>query len=130
MTKRQLLGGAAFLAVVATALWYAIGPQRGSGEAPDAAVHVVVSATAVGTGSWVRYLVTVKNLADGDFLGNVLLLDQDQGGDGAPPGSSPGSPLGTLARPQLPAAPASAGTSAYRVSVTVPSRTSRTFAVL
>src|SRR5215472_480347 len=126
MSKRQLLGGAAVLAVVATALWYVVGPQRGNGEAPGAGVQVVLSATAVGTGGWVRYLVTVKNLADGDFLGDVLLIDQDQGSDGAA-----GASLGALTRsPRLPSAPSAAGESAYQVHIVVPSRTSHTFAVL
>src|SRR5262252_7169625 len=99
MSKRQLLGGAAVLAVVATAFWYVVGPQRGNGEAPGAGVQVVLSATAVGTGTWVRYLVTVKNLADGNFVGDVLLIDQDQDSENA----TSGTPLTALARnPQLP----------------------------
>jgi hypothetical protein len=126
MTRRQLLGGAAILAVVLTALWYVVGPQRGNGEAPGASVQVAVSATAVGTGSWVRYLITVKNLADGDFVGDVRLVDEEQGTDAVPGSGS----LGTLTRPQIPTAPASAGQSAYQVHLAVPSRTSRTVAVL
>jgi hypothetical protein len=127
MTKRQLLGGAAILVVVATALWYVAGPQRGNGEAPAASVQVVMSATEVGTGSWVRYLITVKNLADGDFVGDVLLLDEDQGGDGAQASPS----LSAIARnPQVPTVPAAAGESAYQLHLDVPSRTSRTVAVL
>jgi hypothetical protein len=129
MSKRQLLGGAAVLAVVATALWYVAGaPSRDSGVAPDASVRVVLSATAVGTGSWVRYLITVKNLADGDFIGDVQLVDQDQGGESAA-GSSPS--LAALARnPRLPGTAASAGQSAYQLHLAVASRTSRTVAVL
>jgi hypothetical protein len=129
MSKRQLLGGAAVLIVLASALWYVAGaPSRDSGIAPDASVRISLSATAVGSGSWIRYLITVKNLADGDFVGNVLLIDQDQGGDT----SQPGPPsLATIARnPRLPAAPASAGQSAYQVRLVVASRTSRTVAVL
>ncbi|HSR24511.1 MAG TPA: hypothetical protein VLW53_13230, partial [Candidatus Eisenbacteria bacterium] len=128
MSKRQLLGGAAVLAVVATALWYVAGaPSRGTGTAPDASVRVALSATAVGTGSWVRYLITVKNLADGDFLGDVQLIDQDQGSENAAGGPS----LATLAHnPRLPGAPAGAGQSAYQLHLTVASRTSRTVAVL
>ena len=128
MSKRQLLGGAAVLAVVATALWYVVGaPSRDRGVAPDASVRVVLSATAVGTGSWVRYLITVKNLADGDFLGDVQLVDQDQNSEN--PAGSPS--LATLARnPRLPGAPAGAGQSAYQLHLSVASRTSRTVAVL
>jgi hypothetical protein len=128
MSRRQLLGGAAVLAVVATALWYVGGaPSRDNSVAPDASVRVVLSATAVGTGSWVRYLITVKNLADGNFVGDVLLIDQDQDSENAPSGT----PLTALARnPQLPGVPAAAGQSAYQLHLTVPSRTSRTVAVL
>src|SRR5215472_15490634 len=107
MTKRQLLGGATVLAVIAATLWYVLGaPARDSSLAPEAGVRVAVSATAVGTGTWVRYLVTVKNLADGDFVGDAMLVDQDQDTDG-----SPGSPpLTSLARnPQQPGAQAAAG---------------------
>jgi hypothetical protein len=128
MSKRQLLGGTAVLAVVATALWYVAGaPSRDRGTAPDASVRVALSATAVGTGSWVRYLITVKNLADGDFLGDVQLIDQDQNSENGAGGPS----LATLARnPRLPGAPAGAGQSAYQLHLTVASRTSRTVAVL
>jgi hypothetical protein len=128
MSKRQLLGGAAVLIVVVAALWYVVGAgAQDSSLAPDASVRVAVSARAVGTGSWVRYLVTVKNLADGTFAGDALLIDQDQDSEAATSGPS----LATLARnPQVPGAPASAGQSAYRIHLTVPSRTSRTVAVL
>src|SRR5215467_1343470 len=128
MSKRQLLGGAAVLVVVAAALWYVVGAgARDSTLAPDASVRVAVSATAVGTGSWVRYLVTVKNLADGTFVGDALLIDRDQDAEAAGNGPT----LATIARnPQLPGAPASAGQSAYQIHLTVPSRTSRTVAVL
>src|SRR5215472_14308766 len=99
MSKRQLLGGAAVLLVIVAALWYVVGAgSRDSSLAPDASVRVAVSATAVGTGSWVRYLITVKNLADGDFNGSALLIDQDQDTEAAPAGPS----LATIARnPQL-----------------------------
>jgi hypothetical protein len=128
MSKRQLLGGAAVLVVVAAALWYVVGAgARDSSLAPAASVRVAVSARAVGTGSWVRYLVTVKNLADGTFAGDALLIDQDQDTEAATSGPS----LATLARsPQIPGAPASAGQSAYQIHLDVPSRTSRTVAVL
>jgi hypothetical protein len=128
MSKRQLLGVAAILVVIVSALWYVAGSgASGSSLAPDASVRVVVSATAVGTGSWVRYLVTVKNLADGTFAGDALLIDQDQDAETSVNGPS----LSTLARnPQLPGAPASAGQSAYQIHLTVASRTSRTVAVL
>jgi hypothetical protein len=128
MSKRQLLGGAAVLIVAVAALWYVVGSgTRGSSLAPDASVRVAVSARAVGTGNWIRYLVTVKNLADGTFAGDALLIDQDQDSEAATNGPS----LSTLARnPQIPGAPASAGQSAYQIHLSVPSRTSKTVAVL
>jgi hypothetical protein len=127
MSKRQLLGGAAVLAVVAATLWYVLGaPSRDSSLAPDASVRVAVSATAIGTGTWVRYVITVKNLADGTFVGDAKVIDQGQDTD-----TTPRTPLTSLARnPQLPGVPAAAGESAYQVHLTVPSRTSRTVAVL
>src|SRR5215831_1849985 len=128
MSRRQLLGGAAILVVFAAAVWYVAGAGAGgSSLRPDASVRVAVSATAVGAGTWVRYDITVKNLADGDFVGDALLIDQNQDAVGGPTPPS----LAALARnPQLAGAPAAAGQSAYQVHLTVPSRTSRTVAVL
>src|SRR5436190_1220967 len=113
MSRRQLLGGAAILAVVATVLWYVVvAPSRGSAVEPDASVRVVLSATAAGSGTWVRYLVTVKNLADGDFSGDVLLLDRDLDSESAAPAAPP---LTSLSRnPRIPTVPAVAGDSACR----------------
>lgn len=128
MSKRQVLWGAAALVVVASALWYVVGGgARDSSLAPAAAVRVAVSGTAVGTGSWIRYLITVKNLADGDFVGNALLIDQDV--DSETTSNSP-SPPALNRIPQITGAQASAGQSAYQLHLTVPSRTSRTVAVL
>jgi hypothetical protein len=128
MSRRQLLGGAAILAVIATVLWYVVvAPSSGSGVAPDTSVRVALSATAAGTGTWVRYLVTVKNLADGDFAGDVLLVDHDQSSEASTPAPS----LASLGRtPRITAMPAVAGRSAYQVHLSVPSRHSRTIAVL
>src|SRR5262249_17591901 len=113
MSNRQLLGGAAVLVVIVAALWYVVGAgARGSSLAPDASVRVAVTATAVGTGSWVRYDITVKNLADGEFIGDAMLIDQDQ--DSEAPSSGPS--LATVARnPRLVGAPVSAGQSAYHI---------------
>jgi hypothetical protein len=129
MSRRQLLGGAAILAVIATVLWYVVvAPSKGSAVQPDASVRVVLSATAAGSGTWVRYLVTVKNLADGDFAGDVLLLDRDLDSENPAPAAPP---LTSLSRnPRIPTVPAVAGDSAYRVHLTVPSRHSRTIAIL
>lgn len=128
MSSRQLLGGAAILAVVATAFWYVvIAPSRGSSAAPDATPRVALTAAATGTGTWVRYLVTVKNLADGDFDGDVLLVDPVQDRDQTAAGTLL-SPSGRT--PRIPTARAVAGQSAYQVHLVVRSRTSRTVAML
>src|SRR5215467_13906549 len=129
MSSRQLLGGAAILVVLATVLWYlVITPSRAGGAAPDATPQVALSATATGTGTWVRYLVTVKNLADGDFDGDVLLIDQPEDRDQqAAAGPSVPAFGGTK---QIPTAPTVAGESAYRVHLSVPSRKSVTVAIL
>ncbi|HKA48166.1 MAG TPA: hypothetical protein VKK19_01090 [Candidatus Dormibacteraeota bacterium] len=129
MSSRQLLGGAAILVVLATVLWYLVTAQsRINGAAPDAMPQVALSATATGTGSWVRYLVTVKNLADGDFDGDVLLIDQPQDRDQQVAAGPAVSAFGGTK--QIPTAPTVAGESAYRVHLTVPSRKSVTVAIL
>ena len=129
MSSRQLLGGAAILLVLATVVWYFVTAQsRVDGATPDATPQVALTATATGTGTWVRYLVTVKNLADGDFDGDVLLIDQPQDRDQTA-GAGPSVPaFGRTQR--IPAAPAVAGESAYRVHLSVPSRKSVTVAIL
>jgi len=82
MSSRQLLGGAAILVVLATVLWYLVtAPSRVDGAGPDTTPQIALTGTATGTGTWVRYLVTVKNLADGDFDGDVLLIDQPEDRD-------------------------------------------------
>ena len=129
MSSRQLLGGAAILVVLATVLWYLVTAQsRINGAAPDAMPQVALSATATGTGSWVRYLVTVKNLADGDFDGDVLLIDQPQDRDQQVAAGPAVSAFGGTK--QIPTAPTVAGESAYRVHLTVPSRKFVTVAIL
>lgn len=129
MSSRQLLGGAAILVVLGTVLWYlVIAPSRTDGAAPDATPQVALSATATGAGTWVRYLVTVKNLADGDFDGDVLLIDQPQDRDQQAAAGPAVSAFGGTK--QIPTAPTVAGESAYRVHLSVPSRKSVTVAIL
>ena len=127
MSSRQLLGAAAVLAVLASAVWYlAMASSRGGGLAPETTPEVALTATATGTGTWVRYLVTVKNLADGDFDGDVLLIDQAQTDQ-----TSAGTSVPAFGRTaQIPSAPAVAGQSAYQVHLAVPSRKSVTVAIL
>ena len=127
MSSRQLLGAAAVLAVLASVVWYlATASSRGGGVAPQTMPEVALTATATGGGTWVRYLVTVKNLADGDFDGDVLLIDEAQGDQAAGGTSVPA--LGRTT--QIPSAPTVAGQSAYQVHLAVPSRKSLTVAIL
>lgn len=128
MNARQLIAGAAVLVVLATAVWYvALAPRNAGVQAGDG-VRVVVSAIATGSGSWVRYLVTVKNLADGDFAGDVLLIQLE---DEPAAGPQPAQRLPSLTRgPSLPELRSVAAQSAYQVRVSVPSRKSRTITVL
>ena len=129
MSSRQLLGGAAILVVLATVLWYLVtAPSRVDGAGPDTTPQIALTATATGTGTWVRYLVTVKNLADGDFDGDVLLIDQPQDRDQQVAAGPAVSAFGGTK--QIPTAPTVAGESAYRVHLTVPSRKSVTVAIL
>src|SRR5919199_489150 len=125
--SRQLLGVGAGLLAVASALWYTVGaPSRGRDVEPGAAAQVALSVSATGTGNWVRYLVTVKNVADGDFAGDVLLIDAQD----VNPGANASSGLPSVSRRQLPTPPEVPAQSAYRVHVTVPSRKSRTITVI
>lgn len=110
------------------AIWYTTAGQRSGNGSSGSAVQVVLSATATGSGPWQRYLLTVKNVADGDFSGQALLIDAEDAGQ-------PSSPNGQLptrvptASSQLPQSEV-AGQSAYQVQVNVPSRTSRTVTIL
>src|SRR5207245_245540 len=80
---------------------------------------------ATGTGNWVRYLLSVHNVGNQTFGGDVLLIDtQDQNN------IVTASPVPNLKRlPRLPTPPEVAAQPAYRAHVTVPGRTTRTIAV-
>src|SRR5215831_10209666 len=112
MSSRQLLGAAAVMAVLASVIWYlATASSRAGGITPQTTPEVALTATATGGGTWVRYLVTVKNLADGDFDGDVLLIDQAQTAE-----TSAGTSVPAIGRTaHIPSAPAVAGQSAYQV---------------
>lgn len=109
------------------AIWYTTAGQRGGNDTSGSSVQVVLSATATGSGPWQRYLLTVKNVADGDFSGQALLIDAEDAGQPAA-----GAQLPTrvpTASSQLPQSEV-AGQSAYQVQVSVPSRTTRTVTIL
>jgi hypothetical protein len=123
MRRRQLLGGAAIVLALAAAAWYATASSQGTSPT---GLQVAVHGQVAGSGGWARYLITVEDLADGTFDGDVLLTE---------PGAAAAGPTSAaLALPftpaRLPVAPVTAGQSAYRVHLTVSSRSSRTFTVL
>jgi hypothetical protein len=122
---RQLLAVAGILVAALAALWYAGLGQRGGGGS-DNGVQVVLSATATGSGAWQRYLLTVKNVADGDFTGQALLIDAQDAGQ---PSSTQLPTRVPNASSRLPVAEV-AGQSAYQVQVSVHSRTSRTVTII
>jgi hypothetical protein len=127
MSARQLLGGAAIVGVLATVFWYVVvAPSRGAAVAPESTPRLALTAAATGTGSWIRYLVTVKNLADGDFDGDLMLVDQVQ--DREQTAASLLPDIGGA--PRIPTAPVVAGQSAYQVHLLVRSRTTEQVAML
>jgi hypothetical protein len=127
MSGRQLLAlGAVGLTLLGLA-WYVVSqPSSGSSVAPGAATDVEIAATATGTGNWVRYLLSVHNIGDQRFSGDVLLVDsQDQSNAGATP-----SPVPNLEKqPRVPTPPQAAAEPGYRAHLTVQPRSTRTIAV-
>lgn len=125
MSRRNLVIAAAVGLAVLTAAWYStFAPRAGNPVVPGAATEVAVTATATGSGGWVRYLVNVKDVADGDFDGSVLLIDV-----AAAPGGGQAAPVPSLTVPPRSAAEVAAQ-SAYEVHLFVPSRMSRTVAII
>jgi hypothetical protein len=126
MNGRQLLAVGAVTLALAGIVWYAVGaPSRGSAVEPGAATDVQLEVTAAGTGNWVRYLVTVQNVGNLTFKGDVLLLDT-QGQSNA----LAGRPISSFPQnPRVPTPPEVAAQPGYRVHLTVPAGKSRTVAV-
>ncbi len=125
MSGRQLLGGATVVAVLAGAAWYATHAPAGA-AAPAQGLEVAVGASAEGSGTWVPYVITVKNLADGTFDGQVLLLERAP----SSPAPSSAAPIPVNRVPSAPGAPAATVETAYATSLQVPSRTSRSVTVV
>jgi hypothetical protein len=131
MSGRQLLAlGAVVLALLGVVWYVVVTPSKGASVEPGAATNVEIAATATGTGNWVRYLLSVRNVGDQTFHGDVLLIDnQDQTGSIGTPAPAP-APAPSLSRvPRLPTPPEVAAQPAYRAHLTVPGRTTRTIAV-
>jgi hypothetical protein len=130
VSTRQLLAAAGVLVAVLGAFWYTVLAPKGNEVSSGAPVQVVLSATATGSGAWQRYLLTVKNVADGDFNGEALLIDaQDAAQSGSQPTQIPNKVPNLNTASRLPVAEV-AGQSAYQVHVMVPSRTSRTVTII
>jgi hypothetical protein len=126
MSGRQVLALGAVALSLAGVIWYAVlAPSRGAAVEPGAATDVEIAATATGTGNWVRYLLSVHNVGDQPYSGDVLLVDAEDQANSVTP-----SPVSNLARrPRLPTPPEVAAQPAYRAHVTVPARTTRTIAL-
>lgn len=121
MSNRYLIGGGTLILAAAAAFWYAAGaPSRGL-EVEPGADSVVVSAVQAGSGSWVRYTVTLANSGDLDFDGSVLL--QNSGTDAAAARAAQISDLAAPARGGR--FPSVAPDAAYQVHVRVPARKQR-----
>lgn len=125
MKSRHLVAAGALAVAAIGVIWYlSLAPSRGSSVAPGPD-SIALTATQMGTGSWVRYLVNVKNLGDAEYDGDVLLVNRSDSGQ-AKPGAAP--------LPYSRVAPAGAGTvgtaavpavapdSAYKVHVAIASR--------
>jgi tetratricopeptide (TPR) repeat protein len=117
--RAVLVLGVVALAVLGAA-WYAAGsPSRSSTETVPA--ELVLSAVQTGSGSWVRYIVTVKNAGDVDFSGQVVLLNRADPLAGS--GNSSTSPVTPPKLPtRVPQLPAEAPDAGYEIHVVVPAR--------
>ena len=71
MSPKQLLAAAGVLVAAVGAFWYTVVAPRSTDVPSGSSVQVVLSATATGSGAWQRYLLTVKNVADGNFAGEA-----------------------------------------------------------
>ena len=121
------------LGVVAVAVlgatWYAAWAPSQSDRSTTPA-EVAVSAVEAGSGTWVRYLVTVKNAGDSDFAGDVVLLNRAPAGDGPAPAPTP-SPAGIPRVPtSLPRFPTTAPDAAYQVHFKLGAGQTRTVTIV
>ncbi len=125
----KLLGVVAILVAIASAVWYGVSaPSRGTAVAPGPAAEVALTATQTGSGSWVRYLLTVHNASDSAFSGQVVLIDHDVPADS---GASALQLPSTSKPANLPSAGSEvAPESAYEVHLTVAARKDRTITVV
>lgn len=107
---------------VAAAAWYA--SSAGASSQAPIPPELVVNATEVGSGNWVRYLVSIRNVGDVAFEGDVILT----GSSGAAAPAAPGVPPPRLPT-SVPRLPAHAPDAAYEAHVQVAPRETRTLAI-
>ena len=69
-----LVLGVVALAILGAAWYVAGGPASSTPETVPS--ELVLNAVQTGSGSWVRYVVTIKNAGDADFSGEVVLLNR------------------------------------------------------
>ncbi len=110
---------------IAAAAWYASGNAQPATQVLPA--EIIVNASQVGSGNWVRYLVNVKNVGDVPFEGDVVLESSGDNGQ-----QSPGSPA-AVPPPKLPRSvprfPAQAPDAAYQAHVKVAPRETRSITI-
>ena len=120
MSNRYLVGGGALLLAVAAALWYTV-LEPSSGHLVDPGGDaIVVSAAQAGSGSWVRYTVTVANAGRLDFDGSVSLRNRGSEAAGGIAVPGPGQVPGAAAAAGKGRFPSVAPDAAYQVHVRVP----------
>jgi hypothetical protein len=119
--RAVLVLGVVALAVLGAA-WYAAGsPSRSTTQTVPA--ELVLSAVQTGSGSWVRYIVTVKNAGDADFSGQVVLLNRaDPLASSATGSANPVTPSPPKFPTKVPQLPAEAPEAGYEIHVVVPAR--------
>jgi hypothetical protein len=121
-SRAILVLGVVALAILGAA-WYAVGgPARSTPETVPA--ELVLSAVQTGSGTWVRYVITIKNAGDVDFSGEVVLLNRADPllGSGVQPAPSPQGITQPKVPNQIPRLPAEAPDAGYEIHVVVPAR--------
>ncbi|TMF85377.1 MAG: hypothetical protein E6I08_13920 [Chloroflexi bacterium] len=122
MGNRAILVLGVVAVAVLGAVWYAAGgPARSTSETVPA--ELALSAVQTGSGSWVRYVVTIKNAGDVDFSGEVVLLNRADPllGSGGQPTPPPAVTQPKVPN-QIPRLPAEAPDAGYEIHVVVPAR--------
>ena len=124
MKARHLVGlGAVGVAALALVWYLALAPSTGAAVEPGPS-ELALTATQAGSGSWVRYVIVLKNLGDVTFDGEVVLVNRSDvsavpGATRVPLPRSVPSVLGPVGGAAIPAV---APDSAYQVHLNLPGR--------